>query len=1244
MKRILPFVLCLGLFFLRSELSAQIYPMENGEITLCSGSFSDDGGGSPYTLNSYTFTICPDTPGDVIMVTFDAFSLYSSPNANNSDYLQVFDGDTPAAQPLGSYTGTGMQGNFISGSIDNVSGCLTFVFEPNPNSPGAPGWEASITCTTPCANPVAAYEIVSPAPTGPSQSIGVCAGQDITFGDAGSYAQPGFNIEHYVWQWDDGTTDTVSTPQDITHAFDEPGEYIVNLQVLDNNGCRNMNLEPLQVLVSTIPIFNTEFNSPICLDEPVPLDGSAVLSPMWTALPPQVVAGTTYLPDGAGLAYTSELVFDFFETGAVLEDCNDLLSITANMEHSYMGDLGISIICPNGTTVYLMNYPNGGLGTYFGEAVDVESSTTPGTGYDYGWSPTSTNGYVYDDANHIDVSFIDNDGNPDDNSVVAPGIYQSDEDLCNLVGCPLNGEWTLSIEDFLGIDNGYIFEWGINFNPNLYPGVTTFTPIIGMGSDSTYWTGPNIVSSSADGNVIQIEQSIAGDYQYTFTAINNFGCAYDTTITVTAIEGPDITAGPDLQVCADPVMLQAGMANGPEPVCSQDAGDYSYCYQNSTPLVVTYCPDAPNSGTFMQIDILAGTVESGWDEFYVYDGDNVSAPLIAGPLYGDLSGMTFSASNPGGCITFRIDPDGSVSCGSGSQTALDLTVSCNNGGGNLIWSWSPATGLSNPNIQNPTAYVTQATTYTVSAYPPGMPGCIITDQVTVAPNPEVDPGIDNNFTLCFNSPAFSLTDSLGGNPAPNGTWVNLATGETVSPMFTPSDHPNGGFFNFQYTVGNGICENQSSVTFVVLPFTDNSCCQTNAHAGVDTVACGLSLQLNAQPTIGTGTWTGPSNVSFSDIHDPHATVTATSPGGAIWLKWTDDNGYLCSVADSLVVHFADPISMDVVPFDALCADSCNGSAVAVAMGGTVANDFSYYWSEGYTNGTAANQAGLCPGTQSVKIVDDLGCADSTTFIIGEPDPITTTVSTVSPSCYGDCDGKIVVTSAQAVEYSYDGGLNYSSENTGYACAGTHKVVVRNSKGCPDTTIVNLVDPEKYVANFNINPNPTTIKNTLITLQDISAPGPATASEWSIEAGNNVLDVLTKRNTSYQFPSDTSGSYIVRLTSTNNFGCVDSIKTRVVINDDLLWYVPNSFTPNEDGINDIWRPIGKTMDVDQYHVVVFDRWGNKVFETSNYKQGWNGSENNGDYYAPAGTYIYQITFTSSTTKEKHQINGSINLLR
>ena len=1229
-------------------ISAQtFYPIENGTITTCEGVFTDDGTGegAPYQPGqTYTFTICPDTPGDVVSVEFLAFALYTSPNPNNSDYLAIFDGDSDAAPSLGSYTGNNLQGLPVTGTVNNTTGCLTFVFHSNPNGPGnLPGWEANITCTTPCATPTAASEIVNPAPENPGiPSIGVCLDAPVTFGDNGSFAEPGFNLDYYIWNYDDGTIDTVTSATDVTHTFTEPGEYLVNLAVVDNNGCRSLNVDPLQILVSTIPIFNTNFETPVCVGSDVQLDGNPVQSITWTALPPQVVAGETYLADGAGFTYNSTLTFDFFEPGATLDNCNDLLDVFVNMEHSYMGDLQISITCPDGTNVVMLPYPNSGGNTFFGEAVD-DGSQDPGVGYNYGWSPTSTNGYIDDDANATNTTFIDATGASVTNDIANPGFYQSEEDLCNLVGCPLNGDWTFNVLDNLGIDNGYVFQWGIDFNPALFPDITTFTPIIGLGPDSTYWTGPNIESTSADGNIIHTSFDSPGSYNYTFTAINNFGCSFDTTITVEVIEGPDITAGPDLTYCTDPVTLEAGLADY-QGSCGEDSGTYEYCYENGQNISGTYCPDNPGDGvTFMEFVINSGSVENFFDEFFVYDGDDTSAPLLAGPLYGDLSGQFFIATNPTGCITWQITPDNSVSCGSGSQTPLNISVSCGGGSG-LVWSWSPATGLSDPNIQNPTAQVNQATTYTVAAYPIGFPGCVITDQVVVAPDALSNPGIDTDTTICYNSPISNLTGYLNGNPVMGGVWTD--NDNQIENSFNPSQYPDGGNFTYVYTITNGTCEGTSTLNLTVLPATDATCCQTNAMAGPDAIPCSLEYQLQADNALGVGTWSGPPEITFSDIHDPHAVATCTQPGGGSFtLTWTDNNGFLCSASDDIVVHFSDPMSLIVIPQDAVCYNQCSGNAVAIPDGGTTSNGtYTYDWYENGSPGlTPQIRDSLCSGFYMVKVYDNLGCSDSATFEIGQPAAQDIFVTKTPPLCMDSCNGQIAIQSEGAVRYSFDDGVTFQENNRAAVCAGKYTVVAQNEAGCNIKEQVSLINPAKYEAMFNINPKPATTKNTLITFQDVSSPGPVNKSEYTFGL-DPVLGESNQRIATFRFPSDTSGTYPVRLISTSQNGCIDTLIQHVIIENELLFYIPNSFTPNGDGINDIWRPISRTMSMEDYELTVVNRWGQTVFQTTDYYQGWNGSNMNDGYFVDAGVYTYLIKVTSATTKEKLKFTGSVTVTR
>ncbi len=205
------------------------------------------------------------------------------------------------------------------------------------------------------------------------------------------------------------------------------------------------------------------------------------------------------------------------------------------------------------------------------------------------------------------------------------------------------------------------------------------------------------------------------------------------------------------------------------------------------------------------------------------------------------------------------------------------------------------------------------------------------------------------------------------------------------------------------------------------------------------------------------------------------------------------------------------------------------------------------------------------------------------------------------------------------------------------------VIARNAAGCEITEPVSLVNPDKYTADFNINPLPTTTRDTRVTFQDISLPGPVANSLFTI-GKNPVIGEAEFRISTFEFPKDTSGTYPVTLLSRNVNGCTDTITKQVIIKDDLLWYIPNSFSPNEDGINDVWKIKGNTVDITDFQLTIIDRWGRIVFATQDIDQGWNGSVEGSEYYADINVYSYLIKVVSSTTEDKFELTGSITVVR
>jgi len=1132
------FIACTGSLFAQQDVITFDAATNNQTVLTCNGFVIDSGGqgGPGYSDNeNYTITICPDTITSMdntqfITATFNLFQLDGTNTGTqqnpNLDQMAVYDGPTTGAPTLGSYTTDGLQNVSIAATNQNPTGCLTFVFYSN--GVGTGNFSASATCTQPCVPPLADGFIVD---GDTPDSITVCVGEPVTFDASGSTAADGFNIEEYSWNFVDGTIDN-TTGAVITHSFENVGYYDVQLTLTDDNpgvNCQNLNVVPLKVYVSNYPTFsNFPSDTTICVGEPVDLAGITNFGQYdstWTGFPTSNIIDDGCLPDTLlGISQSINITYTEFDPSAVITSPDDLQDICINMEHSFMGDLVVQLSCPDGTTINLQE--QGGGGTQIGvpdqlDNVDCVNDTGIGEGWTYCWSA---------DATQTWTEWVDAQGGF--GNTLPEGSYSSVDPLDDLVGCPLQGTWQITVIDNWAADDGTIFEFGVTFDPSFYPDLVEFTNTVGEDADSSFWniSDPYVISNTPDLNLMTVQPTEVGTYSYSYQVVNNFGCEFDSTVTVTAVEPPEISGGPDLTVCNDPATFQA------------------------------------------------------------------------------------SYTGPGS-------------------------------GADLIWSWSPVTGLSDPNIQNPSVFVDQETVYTVSAYLPGLEGCAGSAQVLVSPDADVNPGVDNDTTLCYNNVASLLTSYLGGSPVQGGEWVDNTTGEPFPTIeFNPIDYPEGGNFDLTYTVTNGICTNSANLLLNILPATNSSCCQTNANAGPDAVACALTYQLQGDIPVGIGTWSGPPEVTFSDINDPEATISAPSPGGTYELTFTDFNGNLCEDTDVVQVTLADSLDIAVIAEDAICFNECSGTAIAIPSGGTSSTGlYSIEWSGGAAGGANQLRDSLCLGFYTAKVTDNVGCVDSIMFEIGQPEPMDMSVLGRGALCKDSCNARITISSPDALEYTYNGGIDWEVDSIGFVCPDTIATVgIRNEFGCEIYDSLTLDNPEPFLANFNINPNPTTVKNPVISFQDVSRPGPVAKTLFLY--GDPAFAESDSRLSQYRFPADTAGEYLITLISENVNGCIDTTSKVLVINDDLLWFIPNSFSPNGDGINDIWKPVGTTIDLTSYSCKIYDRWGRLVFQTADIDQGWNGANMDSEYFADTDIYTYVLEVTSATTEDKYELTGFITIVR
>jgi gliding motility-associated-like protein len=174
------------------------------------------------------------------------------------------------------------------------------------------------------------------------------------------------------------------------------------------------------------------------------------------------------------------------------------------------------------------------------------------------------------------------------------------------------------------------------------------------------------------------------------------------------------------------------------------------------------------------------------------------------------------------------------------------------------------------------------------------------------------------------------------------------------------------------------------------------------------------------------------------------------------------------------------------------------------------------------------------------------------------------------------------------------------------------------------------------ADFSASPQPATALNNQVTFTDLSSG----AVSWLWSFGSDIY-ASSLQNPVYTFQD--TGTFNVQLVVSNQYGCQDSITLPIVVNPDYALYIPNSFTPNGDGKNDVFFPQGMGVNPDKFSMLIFDRWGNLIFKTDVWPNGWDGTVQNTSRMSQVDTYVYKITTVDPEGSRKVYV-GQVNLIR
>ncbi|HRD52720.1 MAG TPA: PKD domain-containing protein [Flavobacteriales bacterium] len=1198
--------------------TAQIFDITQGLINTCTGAFLDSGGqgaGGYGDNENYTATICPDSPGQGINLSFITFNL-STAGSGQIDFIAIYDGPTNASPLMGIWTGTDLQGTVISASLGNTSGCLTVEFQSNDAGTGV--FAATITCVTPCFPPMAVATVGEPLPAL------VCPDEVLTFDGSASFAQSGFNLVDYAWELGDGTT--ANTPV-VTHSFSTPGAYTAQLTVTDNNGCTNTQTVDLQVFVGTTPVFaGTTESLTVCQGGTVDLSGFA--APVtWTAMPSVDFGSGVYLPDNVGQTFTSQLTYTAFPPGSTLTSISDLWGVCVDMEHSFMGDLVISITCPSGQSTIL--HQQGGGGTYIGAANDLDNAAnpSPGTCWNYCWSPTATLGTFAQCAAFGATPNVMPGGTPQNNALV-PGTYSSVQSLGNLVGCPLNGTWTFSVSDLWAADNGFLCSWNINFNPALYPDLVEFTPAIVNGA----WSGPGVVSNPNDPFQASITPTVPGAYGYTFTATDDFGCSYDTTITVTVTPGPTVEATLTLgATCSDPAQMNAAItANAPPPpVC------------NYTLVLHDSFGDGWNGGANVQVTINGATTS-----YTIGPGGNLLTVALTIPV-----GATISIFYQAGTIwnnenSFELfGYNGAILYDSptGPNTGVVWSGSgnCGPGAGPVVWQWTPAAGVNAPNQPNVVTQITQPTTFVVIAHPFGQPWCFGSDTVEVMPPSFLENDSVVVHVACNGGDGSIELITTGSSGPWNYSWVN-ANGATIQ----VTNGSNGDLLSAPvgtYTAfisegpqGNGCLDTLTATITEPPPLAWETVPQ-------DTLICltgigGLSASASGGTTPLTYAWshgaTGPGPLGVSPASSTNYTVLVTDANGCIL-------GPVGATINVRPAFTLDPLIDDTTCFNIPAVFRATGYS-----GGD--GDYRFDWGTGPQ--LVDSIVALPPQSTNICVTISDGCETPPVThcawleVLHVPPIVLSADTTTGCVPFSVRFALRDTTEGASVNWHFGDGaqvIGDSVANHQYTAAGNFNVslFITWPNGCAtDTTAYNMIRTLTVpTALFDWNPHPPTILNPVVQFIDQSVPN---VVSWQWDFGE--LGTSDEQDPVVEYSNEAGNTYPVVLVVANELGCSDTIRSWVDVHDEFMVWVPNTFTPNGVEPNETFWISGNDLSPKDFELLIFDRWGQVVYSTDQLDFKWDGTKDGSPL--PQGVYPYRLKVHALSTPKKRIIHGHVNLLR
>lgn len=523
-------------------------------------------------------------------------------------------------------------------------------------------------------------------------------------------------------------------------------------------------------------------------------------------------------------------------------------------------------------------------------------------------------------------------------------------------------------------------------------------------------------------------------------------------------------------------------------------------------------------------------------------------------------------------------------------------------------------------------------------------GCSITQTVNVsnAPSPVIT-GFATTSPLCYGMSNGSITVNYSGGTSPyTVAWSNPIS--VVASGLTSLSHSVTGVASGAYTAT--VTDTYGCTSSMPVNLTQPAMLIETVSSNT-TICYGQNTQIYVQGVNGTGpyvySWT-PSTLVGAGPHTVNPLLMTSYT-----VVTTDANG--CVTSPQVITVNVNPQLLISAASYTRC-DKDNQLLTPTVTSPGNGGPYSYNWNTGSIAPAISVMANMptSPNHYTVMVSDGCSLPASAVFTLNvNPLPTISFTSNVLAGC-APLSVNLTATSnasSSIFSWTYGNNINYIGNPNAIVLSDSGKytislVVTNTLTGCKNSeTKVDYIEVyPQPIASFYPNMYTTSIINPTIDFTNTSHD--AVGYDWLFgdpaALGASNTSILINPSHTYNYV----GTYGIHLIATSVKGCKDTAFAIIDITADFALYIPNAFTPNHNGLNDMFQPLGVGIDEENYQMDIYDRWGELIFTSNNYRKGWDGVVK-GHKLAEQGIYVYKIT-AYDLEGNKHPFVGHVTVLR